>query len=83
MSRRTVDQMYLDAEFVPDAVVRRWFPLPAEERQVFPDKPAGWLPATHWGSRAVGPVPTPPRPPLRCFRPGEPVRTSTRSGRRG
>ncbi|WIM92808.1 nuclear transport factor 2 family protein [Actinoplanes oblitus] len=44
MTRRTIDQMYLDAEFVPDAAVREWFALSAEQRQAYPDKPAGWLP---------------------------------------
>lgn len=44
MTRRTIDQMYVDPVFLPNEQARRWFVLSAAERMNAPDKPPGWLP---------------------------------------
>ncbi|MGW4123193.1 hypothetical protein [Nocardia sp. NPDC004711] len=44
MTRRTIDQMYITKDFLPDEGARSWFALSAAERFASPDKPAGWLP---------------------------------------
>lgn len=45
MTRRTIEQMYIAPDYLPDEQARRWFAQTADERMRSADKPAGWLQA--------------------------------------
>ncbi|MFJ9371339.1 nuclear transport factor 2 family protein [Nocardia sp. NPDC101769] len=44
MTRRTIEQMYIDPEYLADEDARRWFALSAEQRRATNPRPAGWDP---------------------------------------